>query len=396
MAGLQHDVDRDFTLFREWQDGAIPKLEKRTPQNSLDVMRVNQLDAAVLDLELTRMLLGQALNIFKYFSPLSVDQWRPELEAVLQLCIFRYTLFQNRASPGEALLNIEARADPAPQGFVELFRSLSLAGLSKISSFSSSIRSSLSNSSSSSSSSLSPSSLSVSSLPPPPSLLPPSSPSPLALPPDAVCSVPSVIPTLPLSLRQQLLYAMISVGVRYLFVRWLHPLYQVWSGFPQDHWKRRCARIYQFFDTSYRTLAMANFLVFLVDGRYRDVLSRFLGIRMVYSRPRVMRQVAFDFMNQQLVWQGLSEFFLFVLPFIDIERIRGSFRKLFFLDSAAQQGLGCPVCNNPPTTPYQANCGHVFCYYCLHASRLQDEMFRCPCCDTLLRSQEPFTRRQPR
>jgi peroxin-2 len=201
--------------------------------------------------------------------------------------------------------------------------------------------------------------------------------------------VPPVIPVCPPSLRQKLLYVLLHVGFRYVWAR-LHPVYQTWSAYPPDHWKRKFAQLYQFLETSYRALAMVNFIVFLSDGRYRDVLDRILGIRLVYLRSRVMRQVAFDFMNQQLVWQGFSEFFVFVLPFINFERIRSWIRKLLRLSSDNKAGAGCPVCRALPTTPYQANCGHVFCYYCLHASRLQDDMFRCPSCDVLLRSQTPY------
>lgn len=31
-----------------------------------------------------------------------------------------------------------------------------------------------------------------------------------------------------------------------------------------------------------------------------------LRMRLVYIRPRLPRQVSFDFMNQQLVWHGVS------------------------------------------------------------------------------------------
>jgi len=296
-------------------------------------------------------------------------------------------MLNDSPSPGEALQDVQYRSDLNAQGILGLFRSPALflaASASRLSALASA-RSYVPSRPPFSSSNSSVSSLYAS--PPPLFAIP--------TPPEATTySVAPVIPMNPLSLRQKLLYVALNVGLRYVWTR-LRPLYQSWSLYPLDHWKRTCARIYQFLETSYRTLAMINFCVFLADGRYRDVLDRIIGVRLVYLRSRVMRQVAFDFMNQQLVWQGFSEFFLFLLPFIDFERIRSGIRKLLRLSSDNQEEKGCPVCKAPPTTPYQANCGHVFCYYCLHGSRLQDDMFRCPGCDVLIRSQEPFLPPRP-
>lgn len=33
-------------------------------------------------------------------------------------------------------------------------------------------------------------------------------------------------------------------------------------------------------------------------------------------------------------------------------------------------------------TPYETNCGHVFCYYCLRSNMLANNSFPCPRCGT--------------
>ncbi len=89
-------------------------------------------------------------------------------------------------------------------------------------------------------------------------------------------------------------------------------------------------------------------------------------------------QVSFDFMNQQLIWQGFSvrrfalrwfgvvriqlltctcsfcshvcaqEFMLFILPLINFDRIRGLFRRVFRADSPdSADATGCVA---PPSS----------------------------------------------
>jgi peroxin-2 len=77
---------------------------------------------------------------------------------------------------------------------------------------------------------------------------------------------------------------------------------------------------------------LINFLVFLYNGRcapipspahaellqfpklifirglarYRSLLDRILGLRLVYAQPSVDRNVSFEFLNRQLVWEALT------------------------------------------------------------------------------------------
>lgn len=51
-------------------------------------------------------------------------------------------------------------------------------------------------------------------------------------------------------------------------------------------------------------------------------MDRLLGMRLVYAHPTMSRQVSFEFLNQQLVWHGLSEFLLFVIPLFNIPQLK--------------------------------------------------------------------------
>ena len=65
-----------------------------------------------------------------------------------------------------------------------------------------------------------------------------------------------------------------------------------------------------------------------LNHRYRSLVDRILGMRLVYQHPKTARQISFEFMNQQLVWQGFSEFIMFILPLLNLDKIRRSMKVL--------------------------------------------------------------------
>jgi len=166
-----------------------------------------------------------------------------------------------------------------------------------------------------------------------------------------------------------------------------------WSGYPEGHKLKRLYKFIRFLDHSYRIATVINFLVFLVDGKYRSLLERLLRMRLIYIHPRVARQVNFEFMNQQLLWQGFAEFWMFMAPLVNFDRIFRGIQGMFrvFTGPVADSVPGCPVCHvDPILNPYKANCGHLFCYYCVRASRMSDTAFRCPRCYQRIVSETPY------
>lgn len=57
---------------------------------------------------------------------------------------------------------------------------------------------------------------------------------------------------------------------------------------------------------------------------YRTLVERVIGARLVYRHPSMSRLVSFEYLNRQLVWQELSEFLLFLLPLINVTKVRCS------------------------------------------------------------------------
>ncbi len=74
--------------------------------------------------------------------------------------------------------------------------------------------------------------------------------------------------------------------------------------------------------TAHSVAALASFLLFLVNGRFRTLLDRLLRMRLVQRSSQVRHQPSYEYLNRQLVWHAFTEFLLFVLPLVGIRRWR--------------------------------------------------------------------------
>ncbi len=54
------------------------------------------------------------------------------------------------------------------------------------------------------------------------------------------------------------------------------------------------------------------------------MLERLLAARLVYSRAAMARALSFEYLNRQLVWHELSELLLFLLPLVDVGRLKAA------------------------------------------------------------------------
>lgn len=164
--------------------------------------------------------------------------------------------------------------------------------------------------------------------------------------------------------------------------------------------------------------ALASFLVFLVNGRYRTLLDRILRLRLAPPTSQVSREVSFEYLNRQLVWHAFTEFLLFVLPLVGISRWRRWLSRAWRKTKSVLQSGGdgeenikqgelsflpertCAICYQDQnsltseaeimaasgasggvigsaqtdiTNPYETiSCGCIYCFVCI-ASRLEAE-----------------------
>ncbi|KAB5533282.1 hypothetical protein PHYPO_G00130000 [Pangasianodon hypophthalmus] len=70
------------------------------------VLRISQLDAFELDDALEQLVWSQFARCFQHFKPGLLTRVEPELKALLQLLVWRFTVYSSSATVGQTLLNI--------------------------------------------------------------------------------------------------------------------------------------------------------------------------------------------------------------------------------------------------------------------------------------------------
>ncbi|KAL1839415.1 hypothetical protein VTJ49DRAFT_1516 [Mycothermus thermophilus] len=136
---------------------------------------------------------------------------------------------------------------------------------------------------------------------------------------DARRSGPALVPP---SRGQKAAYGLVTVFGRYLWTKWEDWLVERADDVDSSRAVRRLSRWTSALSTLHTTAALASFLVFLVRGRYRTLLDRLLKMRLAPPTSQVSREVSFEYLNRQLVWHAFTEFLLFLLPLVGINRWR--------------------------------------------------------------------------
>lgn len=127
----------------------------------------------------------------------------------------------------------------------------------------------------------------------------------------------------PPSRVQKALYGMATVGGKYAWTRLEGWLLRHDNGFDEpDPRIKKLTRLTSVAENVHAAAAFMSFLVFLLHGRYRTLLDRILRMRLAPPTSQVSREVSFEYLNRQLVWHAFTEFLLFVLPLIGINKWR--------------------------------------------------------------------------
>ncbi|XP_057968392.1 peroxisome biogenesis protein 2 [Malania oleifera] len=79
----------------------------------ISISRVNQFDAARLDIEMSAMLKEQLVKVFSLMKPGLLFQYEPELDAFLEFLIWRFSIWVDKPTPGNALMNLRYRDERA-------------------------------------------------------------------------------------------------------------------------------------------------------------------------------------------------------------------------------------------------------------------------------------------
>lgn len=128
---------------------------------------------------------------------------------------------------------------------------------------------------------------------------------------------------IPPSRWQKGIYGLITVFGKYGWTKWEDWLMDHDDGYGEPNPRvQRLSRLTSSISTIHSAAACASFLVFLLRGRYRTLLDRILRIRLAPPTSQVSREVSFEYLNRQLVWHAFTEFLLFILPLVGINRWR--------------------------------------------------------------------------
>lgn len=127
----------------------------------------------------------------------------------------------------------------------------------------------------------------------------------------------------PPSRVQKALYGLVTVGGKYAWTRLDDWLSRHDNGFDEpDPRIKKLTRLTSVAENVHAAAAFVSFLVFLLHGRYRTLLDRILRMRLAPPTSQVSREVSFEYLNRQLVWHAFTEFLLFVLPLIGVNKWR--------------------------------------------------------------------------
>ncbi|KAK1312085.1 Peroxisome biogenesis protein 2 [Acorus calamus] len=102
-------IESHRRLFPEWQS----LKQSSPPPISISISRVNQFDAARLDVEMSGMLKEQLVKVFSLMKPGILFQYEPELDAFLEFLIWRFSIWVDKPTPGNALMNLRYRDERA-------------------------------------------------------------------------------------------------------------------------------------------------------------------------------------------------------------------------------------------------------------------------------------------
>ncbi|KAK9499040.1 hypothetical protein O3M35_003555 [Rhynocoris fuscipes] len=132
------------------------------------------------------------------------------------------------------------------------------------------------------------------------------------------------------------------------------------------------------------------FIKFIRQGGASTFLEYLLGLKPISTVPSSSRNIGYSFMARELIWHGLIELLVLVIPMINYHALKRRFKKYINFTATEQrketveelnkENLKCAVCKDFLILPHHMGCSHLFCYYCLLSHRLADKKFECPIC----------------
>lgn len=170
---------------------------------------------------------------------------------------------------------------------------------------------------------------------------------------------------------------------------WLRERFHLLGSLVLPHLSpRQLEVVLEYITAAVNTLSLLNFTAFLLQGKYPTLHDRLASVCLTPSSPQTLRSMTFDLMNREILWHGFTEFLFFILPHLNMFAVRNWLQRLSLYPSSRPSDPSlCAFCEKPPTMMTVSNCGHLYCYYCLHANCIADKHFACCLCGKLVSPQ---------
>ncbi|CAG9328962.1 PEX2 [Blepharisma stoltei] len=120
----------------------------------------------------------------------------------------------------------------------------------------------------------------------------------------------------------------------------------------------------------------ANWITFLIFGKYRTLMERFGKISLELINPEARRNVNYSYTNRILIFQIITDTMRAVLPMLKIDQILRFFFDEISLSYEGDQS--CVICGEEDvvTPQHLGSCQHLACYVCISKSKQK----ACPRC----------------
>ncbi|XP_067946674.1 peroxisome biogenesis factor 2-like isoform X2 [Watersipora subatra] len=105
----------------------------------------------------------------------------------------------------------------------------------------------------------------------------------------------------------------------------------------------------------------------------------------IHPEGRQLRQVGFEVFNRELIWHDLAKFMLFLLPYINMRKLRKWFSS--GSQTSSDHHKFCMLCDSFPTNPQQiSGCVHIYCYHCVAVLIATEGYWHCVSCGSRIDS----------
>ena len=144
---------------------------------------------------------------------------------------------------------------------------------------------------------------------------------------------------------------------------------------PKKKWWKRFSKL----EDVIKFLNFVNFLIFMYEGKYVTLVNRLLYCK-YETIEHVPRNLSFEYLNRQLIWNGFTDFMKFIMPKIDVRTITNYFK----FSGRQITDQNCEICGDTTTIPYvDANerCLHTFCYWCIYQKINENKGYNCSRCN---------------